>query len=147
MKYKYLWTLGIFIILSGCVATPSINNGWTVRNSYDPASGHSGCTLIKSGILIVGVNVASNLKSGKLVSISAIESYGIYPGSTVYVKIGNERWSGKERVKVSQELYHALMSGSVMDISWSPWPDGTRKSRQIDLAGFSSASQCIAELI
>ena len=101
---------------------------------------------MRDGISIIGVNVGSS-SSGKMVSISVIESYGIYPGSTVYINIDGKRWSGKERVRVTKEIYEALSSGNLMDISWSPWPQGTRKTRQISLDGFSDASSCLENLI
>lgn len=102
-------------------------------------------------IAVIGVDVGARTIGtrtvGTRVSITAIESYGLYPGSTVYVHINGRRWSGEEFVAVGAELFQAMLSGGQMDVSWSPWPSGGRRSRSVDLSGFSDASACLARLI
>ncbi|MBV0934907.1 hypothetical protein [Marinobacterium weihaiense] len=140
MKYKILSIIIIPFFIYGCT---SLGKRWRISNHYDVASGSRTCSIVKGNIAFIGVSTKVGNSSSSRASVYPIESYGIYPRSSVYIHIAGKRWSGREKVIIDSELYSYMTSGGVMNISWSPWPQGGRRSAAIDLTGFKEVSSCI----
>ena len=70
---------------------------------------------------------------------------GLYPGSTVYLVVGAERFSGEEEIRLNSHIVDLLREHPVAHISWSPWPSGGREEAAVELDGFGEAyQQCVS---
>lgn len=117
--------------------------GWGVRKSSSAASGSTTCS-VQSGPLTVFLMKLADYPtiSGWL---TAITGDGLYPGSYVYLAVGQNRFNGEEKINLNPELVQLLKTGKIAHFAWSPWPWGVRQETTIGLDGFAEAyQQCVS---
>jgi hypothetical protein len=119
---------------------------WTTDTSSSVASGEISCVVKRPDAPLMAFigEIPSGLTWRYL---TAITGDGLYPGSTVYLSVDGERFSGEERIELTEDLLAALKNGERVFISWSPWPWGDRRETSVSLSGFSTAyDKCLANL-
>jgi hypothetical protein len=126
------------ILICGVSATTGVTaERWSVSKRDSAASGNMACSImaVNSPLFFAMVKTSSG-ESGAFVT--AVDGDDVYPGSTVYLAIDGERFSGEERILVTPSLLDALLRGSTAHIEWTPWPYGGVRETSASLSGFAS---------
>lgn len=139
-----LRTLRLLLVSSMAVSVVGCTVGvyqWVVSHNIDQARGTRSCTVT---LIPIGVLLQRQVNDGKIYGIVFPLDH-IYPGSTVYVSVDGQRFSGEE--KVGKNAVEAMKNGAIVHISWRPlYPEGNGKGR-LDLDGFLDAYNRCVEVV
>lgn len=134
-----IFGISLAVFLTACAQSPIGFTlvPWNARIETSPSSGMTTCEA-SNGF------TANILKAGNVPGFFyPASAHGLYPGSFVYATIDGQRFFGEERITIDPRFRNALLSGTVMSYSYSPWPKGVRIEQRISLSGIERALPCL----
>ena len=109
---------------------------WQVFEHVIVASGLVECS-VQQGHFVLTMRQSPYMPLRKIIHPST--DYGVYPQTTIYVKIGERRFVGTESIEVTASLIEYLRNEEKASIAWSAWPYRGQLSDEIYLDGLSDA--------